>query len=524
MEPHKPLLRAVGYRRVSMREQVDGYSLEAQEVSIRQYITQQGWELVELYTDAGISAKKGSHRPGLEALLHDATTGKFDVIVVDKIDRFYRYLNGLLTALDKLNQEGVSFASVKEKLDFTTPWGKLMLTVLGMLAEIYLDNLRQETRKGKLQRARQGLWNGNPPYGYCRGLCSHCQDPNGEGYCPNFGNPDLGTGAVLIAHPIESVWVKQAFAWYLTTEYSDAKIADALNAAHHVLPNGTAVEVRHKGIAGRVAPGKFSKDMVRGMLSRIFYTGKIPYFSVTPSGKSRKRQGPEAVFPGQHPALIDEASFAKVQELREIVKRSPRFRGTVAYRFFPLTGLLHCLSCGRGFRGTSGKKGNYYYRDNTQIDHTGTCAQPLLRAAVIESKLMSVVREILTSYLAHHQAAHTKEQFELADARWQRARMLFLAGELEREAYEREKNTREILEKSLQGLSLDAIIAVHQELKKPDENGYDPLNTKKQLRLTLEAAWVQEHALVAIQVAPLLLPYIELGGKSGPDGDRPNFK
>ncbi len=518
METHKPLLRAVGYRRVSMREQVDGFSLEAQEVSLQQYITQQGWELVELYTDAGISAKKGSHRPALEAMMHDATTGKFDVIVVDKIDRFYRHLNGLLTALDKLNQDGVSFASVKEKLDFTTPWGKLMLTVLGMLAEIYLDNLRQETRKGKLQRARQGLWNGNPPYGYCRGLCSHCEDPNGKGYCPNYGNPDLVHGNRLMPHPIESVWVKQVFAWYLTTEYSDAKIADALNEARHVLPDGTEVQVRHKGVVGRIPPGKFSKDTVRGMLSRVFYAGKIPYFSVTPAGKSRKRQGPEAVFPGQHPALIDELSFAKVQELRELMSRSPRSRGQTVFRVFPLTGLLHCLACGRGFRGTRGKKGSHYYRDNTQIDRTGTCAQPHLRAPEIESKLIGVMCEILSNYLAHHQFVQTKEQFELADARWQRARMLYLAGELGREAYETEKITRENLEKSLQASSLDAIIAVHQELLNPEEKGYDPINTKKQLRLSLEAAWVQEHVLVAIQVAPLLLPYIELGWISGPDG------
>lgn len=82
---------------------------------------------------------------------------KFDVVVVDKIDRFYRHLSGLLTSLDTLRSHGIAFASVQEKLDFTTPWGKLMLTVLGMLAEIYIDNLRQETRKGKLQRARKGL-------------------------------------------------------------------------------------------------------------------------------------------------------------------------------------------------------------------------------------------------------------------------------------------------------------------------------------------------------------------------------
>lgn len=56
----KVVLRAVGYRRVSMREQVDGFSLDAQETNIRQYVESQGWNFIELYTDAGISAKKDS--------------------------------------------------------------------------------------------------------------------------------------------------------------------------------------------------------------------------------------------------------------------------------------------------------------------------------------------------------------------------------------------------------------------------------------------------------------------------------
>ena len=183
-------LRAAGYRRVSMREQVDGHSLEAQANNIRTYADGQGWKLVEIFTDAGISAKKDSHRPALEELMEAAKAREFDVIIVDKIDRFYRYLNGLLTALDKLNGWNVSFVSVHEKLDFTTPWGKLMLTVLGMLAEIYIDNLRRETKKGKLQRAKEGYWNGNPPFGYCRGLCSECKNPNGEAYCPEYGQPN----------------------------------------------------------------------------------------------------------------------------------------------------------------------------------------------------------------------------------------------------------------------------------------------------------------------------------------------
>ena len=137
----KERLRAVGYRRVSMREQVDGHSLDAQAKNIRDYSAGQGWDLLEIYTDAGVSAK-------------------FDVVVVDKIDRFYRYLARLLTALDDLLHVNVVFASVQERLDFTSPWGKLTLTVLGILAELYLDNLRQETIKGKKERARKGLWNG----------------------------------------------------------------------------------------------------------------------------------------------------------------------------------------------------------------------------------------------------------------------------------------------------------------------------------------------------------------------------
>ncbi len=68
--------------------------------------------------------RKGSHRPAFEQMLKDAQKGQFDVIVVDKIDRFYRHLTGLLTALDQLNGFGVSLASVQEKLDLDHSLGQ----------------------------------------------------------------------------------------------------------------------------------------------------------------------------------------------------------------------------------------------------------------------------------------------------------------------------------------------------------------------------------------------------------------
>jgi len=106
------MCRAVGYRRVSMPDQVNGHSLDAQETNIRRYADEHGWQLVKIYVDAGISAKKGSRRPAFEQLLRDAKDGKFDIVIVDKIDRFYRHLGGLLSTLDLLNSFGVAFASV----------------------------------------------------------------------------------------------------------------------------------------------------------------------------------------------------------------------------------------------------------------------------------------------------------------------------------------------------------------------------------------------------------------------------
>ncbi len=122
----KIILRAAGYTRVSMGEQVKGHSLDAQLTHIRAYVSAQGWRLTQVYTDAGISARQGSKRPGFEQMLADARAGQFDVVIVDKIDRFSRHLGSLLTTLDQLNAANVAFVSVQEHLDLTTPWGKLI--------------------------------------------------------------------------------------------------------------------------------------------------------------------------------------------------------------------------------------------------------------------------------------------------------------------------------------------------------------------------------------------------------------
>ncbi len=517
------ILRAVGYRRVSMREQVDGFSLDAQENNIRQFAEAQGWQLTHIYTDAGISAKKDSHRPSLEKMMADAEAGRFDVIVVDKVDRFYRHLRALLGALDQLNTWDIAFASVQERLDFTTVWGKLTLTVLGTLAEIYIDNLRQETRKGKLQRARDGYWNGNPTYGYCRGLCSACKEPNGKGYCPDYGLPNKGDGKRLVLHPIESKIIRLVYDWYLTGEESDGHIAERLitfRLNEHNLP------VRSRGIPGKKGPGPFQKDSIRNILTSIFYAGFIPYYGSPRKGQTTTRKVQE-IFPGKHPAIVSLAEYERVQELRKILYRATRFKNGTQPRIYSLSGILRCGHCGRTMRGSSATHGYHYYRDTTRIEKSGICSQMPIRATLVEDQVADLLRSIL-----EHQS-YKEDQFDNSitlqklQQRYNRARELFISGHLERNEYDLEKEKFERSSSLLQENSNSATLALLEEMqcKLTAWQKISYLEKRKLLQLTTEAVFLTGSVIVGIQPTFTLLPLtkssnIRRVSTCGPDGIR----
>jgi site-specific DNA recombinase len=517
-------LRAAGYRRVSMREQVDGFSLDAQETNIRTFTEQQGWTLVELYTDAGISAKKGSHRPAFEQLLKDAAYGQFDVVVVDKIDRFYRHLNGLLTTLDHLHKYEVSFASVKEKLDFTTPWGKLMLTVLGMLAEIYLDNLRQETRKGKLARARQGLWNGNPPYGYCRGLCSSCEEPNGKDYCPAYGEPDRSDGKVLIPHPIESQVVIDLFTRYATGEHSDASLAVYLNATPFVRSDGTEVPILAKYIHHSRTVRTFGRDAVRGILTRIFYLGKIPYYGPRRNGKLPKRENYTELFDGQHAPLVSEELFAKVKHVRasRISSHGPTLRTGTKSKIYPLSGLLYCLACGSRMHGAHNGK-NSYYRDASCITRDRVCPNPgYIRQKQLEQKVIKLLHDMGEHLPFEPQVFSTRNALADAEAQYERARQLFLAGHFSLEEVKNEKRALQKARKHLQSLNGDAILEKIGGIRTlaTEFESILPIKRRTLLNDAITAVFIQEKGPVAVQLRHSF--QLGMGGiLCGPDGNGP---
>jgi len=520
------IYRAVGYKRVSMRDQLDGHSLDAQEVHIRTYAESQGWKLIKIYTDAGISAKKGSKRPAFEQLLKDAKEEQFDVVIVDKIDRFYRHLGGLLTALEQLNECHVSFASIQEKLDFTTPWGKLMLTMLGMLAEVYLDNLRQEVKKGQKQRARKGLWVGGIPYGYCKGLCRDCTDPNGKDYCPNYGRTtDLGDGKTLLAHPIESLGVKLVFEWYATGQYSARTIAGMLNEHRLKLPDGTEVKFRQKGRKGSSNPGAFTGDLIRDMIQRLAYTGKLSYQGLNPDGEFHKRGPLEDAVNGTHPAIISPELYEKVRYIRETLFRNPKVKQGKPTYVYPLTGVLRCSRCNGPMRGESSEV-RRYYADGFHIEMIESdCTQRMVQAEKIEAELSDILKSILAASKGSNVLNSLQTKLAEAEARFERAKELYISGEIKRSEYEEEKRRLELSKKDLRPSRIDATMASVSFIKTqlPNWAAHSLREQKGLIRLTLEAAWVQDNSVVALQPTPAFLPILEgiLSGNFGEDARTP---
>ena len=304
-------MKAVGYIRVSSEMQVKyGHSLDMQRKLITDYVHSKGWVLSDLFCDTALTGRLAD-RPALKMMLARAKLGEFDVIIVTSFDRFHRHLLHLLLALDQLQQWNVSFVSITENIDFTTPWGKVALATVGSLAEIYCDRLSIDTKRGKQGRVLKGLWNGSIPIGYCNGLCSACTDVNGLNYCPYYGEANRGDGKTLILHPIESLAVRLSFEWHHTGKYSDGLIAEKLNGYVVTLPDGTTRHFRTKRLLSRGGPQPFTRDSVREMLIRVFYTGRVAYFGTTTRGTKLKRHHPSLLRPGTQPILVSMEVFER---------------------------------------------------------------------------------------------------------------------------------------------------------------------------------------------------------------------
>ena len=151
-------MRVAVYARVST---CNGQNPEMQLAELREYASRRGWDIFREYVDHGISGSKES-RPALNHLMADAHMRHFDVVLCWKIDRFGRSLKHLVNALADLDAYGVTFVSLRDNLDLSTPSGRLMFQIIGAMAEFERSLLRERTIAGIAAARRRGKKWGRP--------------------------------------------------------------------------------------------------------------------------------------------------------------------------------------------------------------------------------------------------------------------------------------------------------------------------------------------------------------------------
>jgi DNA invertase Pin-like site-specific DNA recombinase len=122
-----------------------------------------GWDVVEVYSDAGSSGAKGRNgRPGLDSMLKDASRRKFDIVMAWAIDRLGRSLSDLLDTIQHLEACGVDLYLDQQAIDTTTPMGKLVFQLTGAFAEFERTMIRQRIKAGLKRAVAQGVKLGRP--------------------------------------------------------------------------------------------------------------------------------------------------------------------------------------------------------------------------------------------------------------------------------------------------------------------------------------------------------------------------
>lgn len=146
-------------RRVAiyLRVSTDKQTTANQEEALREVVARAGWELVEVYADAGVSGAKGrSGRPAFDRLCGDAVRRRFDIVAAWSVDRLGRSLQDLVGFLSELHGAGVDLYLHQQGIDTTTPAGKALFQMMGVFAEFERAMIRDRVNAGLARARAQG--------------------------------------------------------------------------------------------------------------------------------------------------------------------------------------------------------------------------------------------------------------------------------------------------------------------------------------------------------------------------------
>lgn len=188
------------YIRVSTEEQaIHGLSIEAQTAALKEWAKRSGCKIIDTYVDAGISARKpASKRPELQRLLEDIRSGKGDLVVFTKLDRWFRSISEYYKVQEVLEKHRVDWKTIQEDYDTTTASGRLKINIMLSVAQDEADRT-SERIKAVFQMKRQKLepLTGDCPTGYKIDGKRFIKHPGTEAAVSGFFRTFLATGSVI---------------------------------------------------------------------------------------------------------------------------------------------------------------------------------------------------------------------------------------------------------------------------------------------------------------------------------------
>ncbi|MFD1775444.1 recombinase family protein [Paenibacillus rhizophilus] len=371
IDQDRRVVTAIYIRVSSVQQVIFGNSLEAQAELLLKFCEATGRTVFRVYEDRGISGKSAENRPGLQRLICDAREGHFNEVLVWKISRLARNNLEFLTLTEEWKGLGIFFHSYSEQLDMSTFQGKMMASIMGTLNEMERESILENAELGIHQRVSEGGHMSKPPIGYR--LRSN----------QTSGRKQAGTVEI---EPTEAALVQRMFQQF-ASGHGYRYIANGLNRSGYRTKKGNP----------------FSTCAVKDILDNPFYIGKIRYGRfINWNEQRRKGKNDEPVIAdGQHPPIIEQALWDKVQFLRQ--KKShlsvKKYQGD-----FLLTGLLRCPQCGSAMTASrtnnKDKNGNlvirlYYSCSAMRSKGSSVCSANSVRKAEAEQYVFDRLKEVI---------------------------------------------------------------------------------------------------------------------------------
>lgn len=299
-------------------------SVDAQREACEAFIKSrvgEGWKVYpERFDDEGFSGGN-MDRPALQRLLALIRQGKIQVIVAYKYDRLSRSMRDFVKLLELLDRHGVAFVSITQQFDTSTSIGRMFQMMLMGFAQFEREMISERTRDKRAAMIHKGKWPGGMPV---------------IGYDVDYTNKKL------IVNRKEDKQAHDQFLLYLK-EKSLSRAARQLNGLGYRLKVWTTKKGEQRG--GR----RYNKANLTELLKNPIYLGKVRYKS--------------ELFDSEHPAIIEESLFQRVQKLLSKNGEHNKSANQDKHDFL-LRGFVRCTACGSmmspNFAYSRGRKYFYY--------------------------------------------------------------------------------------------------------------------------------------------------------------------